>query len=242
MSENRQLGVNGEDAKKVGNAASGKPLIGITTDIDGEYLRLRHDYCEAVVEAGGSPLLLPPVGDATQHAALIHGLLIPGGNDLDPAYYHEEVHQNVRPVSSVRSNFEISLLREILALNKPVLGICYGMQLLNVFFGGALYQDISTQLPVARNHKNGYHMVVITENRFLMQGTFSVNSTHHQAVRTLGNGLSSCARSDDQIIEAFCKLDYPFLVGVQWHPERIRKDTLSQDIFRCFINAANFRS
>jgi putative glutamine amidotransferase len=217
----------------------GRPIIGITTDVDGVYLRLKHDYCAAVEEAGGMPLLLPFSNDAGPFAEVIHGLLVPGGADLDPAYYHEDMHDHVHPVSRSRSDFEISMLREIMVLRKPVLGICYGMQLLNVFFGGSLYQDISVQLPVAGNHKNGYHRIVITENRFLIHGTFSVNSSHHQAVRTTGDGLSVIARSEDQIIEAFCRKGYPFLVGVQWHPERDRTDTLSRNIFRRFVEISH---
>jgi putative glutamine amidotransferase len=222
----------------MGNIKPGRPIIGITTDIEGEYLKVKHHYCAAIEKAGGAPLLLPPFDDSETYAELINGLLIPGGADLDPAYYNEDMQKQVKPVSRIRSNFEISLLREILHLNKPVLGICYGMQLLNVFFGGSLFQDIATQLPVAINHKTDYHMIVITENRFLSKGTFSVQSSHHQAIKTMGKGLSAIACSEDQIIEAFCKEDYHFLIGVQWHPERVLKDKLSHSIFHRFIKAS----
>jgi putative glutamine amidotransferase len=217
---------------------SALPVIGITSDVDGQYLRLKQDYCQAIEDAGGIPLLLPPVADAKPFASMIHALLIPGGHDLAPAYYREDALEHVRAVSRVRSNFEMLLLTEILGMDKPVLGICYGMQLLNVYFGGLLYQDIGTQCPVAINHKNDYHKVVITENRFFSHGVFSVNSSHHQAIRTIGKGLSAIAYSEDQIIEAFCRKDHHFLVGVQWHPERILKDSLSQEIFHSFIRAS----
>ncbi|MBS1113752.1 MAG: anthranilate synthase component [Nitrospirae bacterium] len=227
-----------KDTDSMGNIKRIRPIIGITTDIDGEYLRLKDNYCGAVEEAGGIPLLLSPVADTEPYAGLIHGLLIPGGADINPAYYREEMMPYVNPVPRKRSDFEMSLVRNILRLNKPVLGICYGMQLLNVFFGGSLFQDIVAQVPIAINHKNYYHKIVITENRFLTQGTFSVDSSHHQAIRTMGKGLSAIARSEDHLVEAFYSEQYHFLVGVQWHPERRQKDKLSQSIFHRFIKAS----
>lgn len=215
-----------------------KPVIGITTDSDGKYLRVKHGYCEAVAEAGGVPVLLPPTDNPKDYAEIINALLVSGGDDLDPSYYNEEHLPQIKPVSRKRSDFEFSLLREMLGLKKPVFGICYGMQLINVFFGGTLYQDIGMQLLVETDHKKDYHLIVITKNKFLKEGRFSVNSTHHQAIKKLGNGLLPIAYSQDRLVEAFSREDYNFLIGVQWHPERLVGEELSLDLFKSFIEVA----
>jgi putative glutamine amidotransferase len=113
------------------------------------------------------------------------------------------------------------------------------MQLLNVFWGGTLYQDINSQIQVAIDHKKGYHTISITEDRFLSKGTFSVNSSHHQAIKKLGSGLTACAYSTDNLIEAFYMDDYTYLLGVQWHPERVAESELSAELFMSFIKASN---
>ncbi|MBI5188506.1 MAG: gamma-glutamyl-gamma-aminobutyrate hydrolase family protein [Nitrospirae bacterium] len=215
-----------------------RPIIGITTDIEGEYLRLKHRYSDAIIRAGGAPVLIPPTGNPVSYAERIDGLLISGGDDLNPSYYNEPIMPQVKPVSRQRSDFGISLLKEVVNRQKPVLGICYGMQLINVAFGGTLYQDIDSQLSVEINHRKDYHIIVITENRFLKKGRFSVNSTHHQAVKELGTNLKAFVYSTDNLIEAFYMEDYPFLVGVQWHPERLIDDSLSSDLFNSFVEAS----
>jgi putative glutamine amidotransferase len=214
------------------------PVIGIPVDIEGEYLKLKRHYSDAIIRVGGIPLLIPPAGNTAVYAEKIKGLLIPGGGDLNPFYFNETILPQVKPVSGKRSDFEISLLKETISLRKPVLGICYGMQLINVAFGGTLYQDIDSQVSVEINHKKDYHIIVITENRFLKKGKFSVNSTHHQAIKKLGSGLSAFAYSTDNLIEAFFKEDYPFLIGAQWHPERLLDNELSLRLFKSFVEVS----
>lgn len=235
---NRGQGRENTEAWKVVHEVT-HPIVGITTDMDSEYLRLKHRYCEAIAEAGGIPILIPSVGNARQYGDRIDGLLISGGNDLDPFYYNEEVSPGVKLVPRKRSDFEFALLEEVLRLRKPVLGICYGMQLISVYFGGTLYQDLALQGSVEISHENGYHLIMIAENRFLKESTCSVNSSHHQAIKQLGKGLSACAYSSDRLIEAFYKEDYPFLVGTQWHPERMPESDLSAHIFQLFVGASN---
>jgi putative glutamine amidotransferase len=214
------------------------PVIGIPVDIEGEYLKLKHHYSDAIIRVGGIPLLIPPAGNTAVYAEKIKGLLIPGGDDLNPFYFNETMLPQVKPVSRKRSDFEISLLKEMISIRKPVLGICYGMQLINVAFGGTLYQDIYTQLKVEINHKKDYHIIVITENRFLKKGKFSVNSTHHQSVKELGTKLLAFAHSTDSLVEAFYMEDYPFLIGVQWHPERLLDNELSLRLFKSFVEVS----
>jgi putative glutamine amidotransferase len=214
------------------------PIVGITMDIEGEYLRMKHHHSVSIIRAGGIPVFLPPSGNAIFYAEIIDALLIPGGRDINPSYYHEDILPQVKLVPRERSDFEIALLMEIIKHHKPVFGICYGMQLINVAFGGTLFQDIESQLSSAINHRQGYHKIVVEGNRFIKEGEFSVNSTHHQAVKELATCLEGFAFSPDKFIEAFYLKDYPFLVGVQWHPERLLDDTLSLALFQAFIKAS----
>ncbi len=230
-----------------------RPLIGITVDVEEGYLRLKSQYPAAVMKAGGMPLLVPYANDPLSVAESVDGLLIPGGGDIDPSYYGgpeslpagtKDAMEN-RPegpryelVPRERTGFEIALLEAIMELRKPVLGICYGMQLINVALGGGLYQDLLSEFGTAIDHRKGSHRILGTGG--LTEDVFTVNSSHHQGVRQLGRGLSSAARSEDGLVEAIQLMDYPFLVGVQWHPER-SCDELSAKILKSFIERSDVR-
>ncbi len=193
-------------------------------------------YVKAVEEAGGEAVFVFSGADVRDLAAGYDGFLIPGGKDIDPALYGEDRTFPCVPEGDRRTDFEISLLHEIIDLRKPVLGICYGMQLINVFFGGSLYQDIASQKSGALDHREGVHLIRICENPFIGEGQVVTNSSHHQAVKGAGRGIKPFAYASDDIIEAFYLEDHPFLLGVQWHPERM-VTPLSCLIFSKFVGA-----
>lgn len=222
-----------------------RPVIGITCGLDGDSLRLRQDYVSAIENSGGLPVLLPVCQPAAELSDVIDGLLLTGGADIPAELYCSGAvvpEEYIRPERKERIAFETELLKETLRREKPVLAVCFGMQLLNVLHGGSLFQDIEYQLANAIDHRKGMHEIGIVDTLSgELKSRYTVNSSHHQAVMDAGEGLSVFALAGDGIIEGIFKRDYNFCVGVQWHPERIFYDPLSVWLFESLAGNARTR-
>lgn len=193
-------------------------IVGVTCSIDEKKIYLNRDYVQNIIKLGFVPLLISPdmkekVVDSIDK---ISGLVISGGGDINPEFYGEKNNACKNLVPDERVQAEMELLKVFIEQEKPVLGICYGMQLMNVFLQGNLYQNIETEI----DHTGGSHEIQVIDNFLMKRGIYVVNSSHHQAVKTPGKGLEIFCRAKDGIIEGFYLKDYPFFVGVQWHPER----------------------
>lgn len=211
------------------------------------------DYINAVRKAGGVPVVAPVTGDEEEIDALIEladGVLFSGGEDVHPKYYNEVISVSNMKIINRRDEFEIKLARKILEDSRPVLGICRGMQVLNVAAGGTLYQDIDTYVDTDVSHSNpGFfkwdisHYVNIEKNTRLYDiyrnEKNAVNSFHHQAVREAAERFRVSAWAEDGIIEGMELESDRFFVMVQWHPEMMQdkfEDEL--EIFRHFVKSA----
>jgi putative glutamine amidotransferase len=231
-----------------------RPVIGITCRrVAGagvaEY-RLAAPYITAVEEAGGIPLLLPALAVREQlPAAVCHGLLFSGGGDPDPRLYGEEELFPLDSMDRHRDDWEIFLVQQARQYAIPVFGICRGLQVINVALGGNLYQDLPAQLGVSHRQEKPAgkvsHRVLVEEGtllaRILKRKRIWTNSLHHQAVKEPAPGLAVAARSGDGVVEALEAQEGPFLLAVQWHPERL-KSPGARRLFRAFITHAAARA
>ncbi|HWP85517.1 MAG TPA: gamma-glutamyl-gamma-aminobutyrate hydrolase family protein [Terriglobia bacterium] len=228
-----------------------KPLIGLTCRWDPEKRRhyLDSDYLGAITAAGGIPVLIPLVsGTAAALAARLDGIVLTGSaSDVDPELYGQRWHPAVTQVHPERDETDFQVLEQAFRDKKPVLGICYGMQSMNVYLGGSLIQDIPSIVPGAMAHEGGNarHEILLKPGSLLAAWAgrarkIQVNSSHHQAVDKPGLGLRVAAQAPDGIIEAL-EGGFPnhWVLGVAWHPERIcHSERLSARLFTELVEAA----
>jgi len=240
--------------------ASQAPVVGLTMDSDTitprngyaqERFVLKKAYHDAVLAAGGAPLLIPPSEKpriADIYLSFVDGLIVTGGYfDIDPALYGEKKKFRIDEVKPERTLMEIRLIKKAVRQGMPTLGVCGGMQAINVAYGGGLYQDISSQTGSAIRHeqkpmpanRTSHKVQLAPGSRLAMvmkAVRISVNSTHHQAVRKVGKNLIPCAFSPDGLVEAIEGKGPGFLVGVQWHPEQLLGKTAeSSRLFKAFV-------
>jgi putative glutamine amidotransferase len=231
-----------------------RPRIGITMRLDLETNRfyIGRDYSEALESFGAIPShisLISKTEYIVETLKTLDGILLPGSNsDVDPLIYGEEPLPKLGQIVPEKDETDLLVLGEAEKLKMPVLGICFGMQVLNVFHGGTLIQDIESQIENSLKHEQGKpiwrnsHSLEIKESKFfpslITTDEVKVNSSHHQAIKKVGKNLMVTSFAKDGVIESIEDTrDDRFVFGVQWHPELSWKfDSLSENIFKLFVN------
>ena len=229
------------------------PVIGLLAEIDDECAaRVMRSYAEAIEDNGALPLLLPYIENdeaVDRFIDVCDGFLFTGGVDVEPRKYGEETHPKCGTIRLFRDDLELRVAERVLKTNKPIMGICRGIQLLNVALGGKLYQDIPSEIPSDIQHAQSEPKTSPSHSVNVIEGTplhalagktrMVANSFHHQAISKLGEGLEVMALADDGIIEAAYLPGERYFRAYQWHPERLFEiDEDNRAIFVDFINAA----
>nr|WP_267884242.1 gamma-glutamyl-gamma-aminobutyrate hydrolase family protein [Jeotgalibaca dankookensis] len=232
---------------------SGTQILSPTSEFEGTLVAYTPQfYIDNIQTAGGTPIMLP-VGtaeDAKNMVQLIDTLVLTGGHDVDPDSYGENPHPKLNGIFPKRDTFDMALLEAALKKGIPVYGVCRGMQIINVYFGGSLYQDLESQYEgdLMLHVQSGaldvpVHYVTVREESRLIEMTGpnpKVNTLHHQGIKKIGNGLKAVAYSSDGMIEAFESVDSAQnILAVQWHPEILAAfDLASQAFFRDIVDTA----
>ena len=234
------------------------PLIAVSTSVTiGEYPERAYvnaAYLKAIQAAGGVPLPMAPQLDPRARAEIlkrVHGVLLTGGGDVDPARFGEALHPTTSLVSAARDSLEIDLTNWAVETRVPLLAVCRGLQVLNVALGGSLYQDIPSEPGSPIDHSQSgkprhipvHHVKVRDGSRLaeiLGAVEVDVNSFHHQAIKRLGQRLADVAWAPDSIIEGIELVDGgQFVVGVQWHPEELTEnDRAAFNLFAALVKRA----
>lgn len=235
-----------------------KPIIGITVPNEVRsrkiYSVINNDYITSVLKAGGIPVLIPINDDMESikvYSNKIHGIIFTGGEDISPLNYNENPLKEVQCINEERDKFELELFKEVYQKDISILGICRGIELINVALGGKLYQDINFQIPNSYGHSpkyalrsNLYHSIIIKERSKLFDifktKDLKVNSFHHQSIKSLGQDLKVTALSEDGIIEAIESINEKSLIAVQWHPENlVEKHCEFLKLFKALIDSTS---
>lgn len=234
--------------------ASQCPLIGISTHIDSKRIAVNTAYVQSVILSGGIPYMIPVTDNVEvlrQIVSRLDGIVFTGGEDIQPHYYGDAPHDKLEEVSPARDTFELMLMKMATDRNIPTLGICRGLQLMNIAFGGTLYQDLPTQHPSTVSHRQEKpgtiptHTVTVVKGsklaEILEQEELHVNTFHHQAIKQLAPGFKAVAWSPDSVIEAIEAYPVRPIMGVQFHPEIFTAagDTTMCRLFRFLINKAD---
>jgi putative glutamine amidotransferase len=228
-----------------------KPIIGITF-LSNSVTGTSKNYIRAIEEFGGMPRILYP-GVPDSEFADIDGLLLTGGGDIHPDNFDQAWHPSLKYVNEARDELELPLCREKIQADIPVFGICRGIQVMSVAMGGSLYQDVPSQIkdplthPAKGHEQDSQHEIEIEHGSRLSEivgkSVDEVNSAHHQAVDEIGEGFDITARSEDDVIEAMENPSKKFVLGVQYHPERMIQTAAFREhrrkLFEAFIGAAS---
>ena len=230
-----------------------KPIIGIGSDVyvsEGERDRafVYTNYTEALRRAGAIPVIIPPQPEnAAEIVAGLDGLLLAGGYDCDPKLYGEDRHPTVETMDERRQQNDLSLAKAARERGIPTLGVCLGLQVMNVAAGGTLIQDIDSAIETEIVHASepedrARHDVIVEDGTHLASilgaRELNVNSSHHQAIRNVAKGLRVTAHAPDGIVEGLEDPRHPFYLGVQWHPEDMTGEESSSTLFAAFVEAA----